>query len=424
MAERLDYLFIGDDFTGASDTLASLARAGRKVRLFLDPPPPDALQREALDAVGIATEWRALGPDAIRAQIARLAPSIRALNPRFVHYKICSTWDSAPQTGNIAAAVAALDAIFAPAFIGLIGGQPSLGRYCLFGNLFARGPDGQIHRIDRHPVMRQHPITPMDEADLRLHLARQGLTGMELEHLAMLEGGLPALQTRMVDRLASGRRHVLFDVAEDRHLHRIGQLFHAMAAVRPLLAVGASSVAEAIHPPLPTSPLGRIAPAMAAGPDLVIAGSRSSLTATQVAQAAGYRKLAIAPDDLADSAALERLAARLVAILATGANALAHLSPDAEYRLDGHALSQRLAALTLAVLERQPLRLLTVAGGDTSSIIVRQLGFESLAYEAQVEPGVALCSLRARDGSPLAMRVILKGGQMGSAGLFDRLLEQ
>lgn len=422
MGTRLDYLFIGDDFTGASDTLATLARAGRKVRLFLEPPPPDALEREALDAVGIATEWRALGPEAVYAQIAGLAPSIRALNPRFVHYKTCSTWDSAPRTGNIGAVVAALDAIFAPAFVGFIGGQPSLGRYCLFGNLFARGPDGQVHRIDRHPVMRQHPITPMDEADLRLHLARQGLAGLELENLVMLDGDLPALQTRMVDRLASGRRHVLFDVAEDRHLRLIGQLFHAMAAIRPLLGVGASSVAEAIHPTLPHPAQGTFALPLAAGPSLVIAGSRSSLTATQVAQAAGYRKLAIAPDELADSAALDRLATRLANILSTGANALAHLSPDADYRLDGHALSQRLAALTLAVLERQPLRLLTVAGGDTSSIIVRRLGFESLAYEAQVEPGVALCSLRARDGSPLAMRVILKGGQMGSAGLFDRLL--
>ena len=260
MGARLDYLFIGDDFTGASDTLATLARAGRKVRLFLEPPPPDALEREALDAIGIATEWRALGPEAVYAQIAGLAPSIRALNPRFVHYKTCSTWDSSPQTGNIGAAVAALDAIFTPAFIGFVGGQPSLGRYCLFGNLFARGPDGQVHRIDRHPVMHRHPITPMDEADLRLHLARQGLAGMELEHLALLEGDTPALLARMVDRLAAGRRHVLFDVAEDRHLHLIGQLFHAMAAVRPLLGVGASSVAEAIHPPLSSPPKARLHP--------------------------------------------------------------------------------------------------------------------------------------------------------------------
>lgn len=421
MERRLDYLFIGDDFTGASDTLATLARAGRKVRLFLEPPPPDTLEREELDAVGIATELRALGPDAIRAQIDRLAPSIRALKPRFVHYKACSTWDSAPHTGNIAAAAEALDRIFDPAFIGFLGGQPSLGRYCLFGNLFARGPDGLVHRIDRHPVMSRHPITPMDEADLRLHLARQGLADMDLESLTMLADGLPALQARMVDRLAAGKRHILFDAAEDSHLRLIGEAFHSMAAVRPLLVVGASSVAEAMY--APTSTVQARPGALEAGPSLVLAGSRSSLTATQVAQATGYKKLAIMPTDLADAQTLDKLVSRLVDILATGENALAHLSPDMDYALDGHALSQRLAALALGVIERKPLRLLAVAGGDTSSIIVQRLGFESLAYETQVEPGVALCSLRARDGSPLGMRVILKGGQMGSAGLFNRLLE-
>jgi len=48
------------------------------------------------------------------------------------------------------------------------------GRYCVFGNLYARlGAEGEVFRLDRHPSMSRHPITPMDEADLRLHLSKQ-----------------------------------------------------------------------------------------------------------------------------------------------------------------------------------------------------------------------------------------------------------
>ncbi|MFP5512923.1 MAG: nucleotide-binding domain containing protein [Alphaproteobacteria bacterium] len=32
--------------------------------------------------------------------------------------------------------------------------------------------------IDRHPTMSVHPVTPMAEADLRRHLAAQGLDGV------------------------------------------------------------------------------------------------------------------------------------------------------------------------------------------------------------------------------------------------------
>lgn len=45
-------------------------------------------------------------------------------------------------------------------------------RYQAFGSLFAGTFDG-VHRLDWHPVMSCHPVTPMDEADPLRHLARQ-----------------------------------------------------------------------------------------------------------------------------------------------------------------------------------------------------------------------------------------------------------
>src|SRR6185312_7691392 len=93
-------VFVGDDFTGASDTLATLARGGLKTRLytrFPDRVPDD------LDAIGIATELRAMTPEEARGVAEELAPKIAALGARITHFKICSTFDSSPATGNICA---------------------------------------------------------------------------------------------------------------------------------------------------------------------------------------------------------------------------------------------------------------------------------------------------------------------------------
>ena len=64
------YVYVADDFTGASDTLATLARAGLRARLFLDVPTVEEVA--GLDAFGIATEARALGNGEARALMDRI----------------------------------------------------------------------------------------------------------------------------------------------------------------------------------------------------------------------------------------------------------------------------------------------------------------------------------------------------------------
>ncbi|HEY9270619.1 four-carbon acid sugar kinase family protein, partial [Achromobacter sp.] len=53
----------GDDFTGATDTLAETARAGLRSLLFLGVPTQEQLRRAGpLDAIGIAGAARAMSP--------------------------------------------------------------------------------------------------------------------------------------------------------------------------------------------------------------------------------------------------------------------------------------------------------------------------------------------------------------------------
>ncbi|PRD44778.1 Hrp-dependent type III effector protein [Phyllobacterium phragmitis] len=420
----VEYVFVGDDFTGASDTLATLARAGRRVRLFLDPPDPEAIAEERLDAVGIATEFRALPPNVITTQIETMAPGLRALSPRIVHYKICSTFDSSREVGSIGAAVTALEHHLAPELVAIIGGQPSLGRYCAFGNLFARGPNGQVDRIDRHPVMRRHPITPMTEADLRIHLARQDFQGLQLVAWPTIEEGPAALKAHIEGLLRAGQRHMLFDACNQAHLDTIGAALDGFGSNdRPLLIIGASSVAEALaSAPRPHGPVVPARDNGNRGPCLVVAGSRSEVTAAQVEAARRFNRVPIRSQDLANETTVGQFAARCAAALATDENVLAYLTPSENYRSGGAELSHKLADLVAATLDRHAVRALGIAGGDTSSVVVRRLGFDSLAFEEQLDTGVAICVAGSNVVQRNDMRLMLKGGQVGSDAVFDRFV--
>ena len=195
--------FYGDDFTGSTDAMESLARGGLRTVLFTTPPDPrrSSATTPALRAFGVAgtTPVDAAGRDGARRSgrsSRRSSGSARAI----VHYKVCSTFDSSPTVGSIGRAIDIGRGVFASPFVPLVVGAPALGRYCVFGNLFARAAgDREPFRLDRHPSMSRHPVTPMDEADLRLHLAKQTKQTIGLLSVLQLEQAVPE---RELDRLA------------------------------------------------------------------------------------------------------------------------------------------------------------------------------------------------------------------------------
>lgn len=159
-----------------------------------------------------------------------------------LHYKCCSPFDSAPDLGSIGVAIEVLRPHVVNPFVPILGGQPNIGRYCAFSTLFARaGPEGPVSRLDRHPTMSMHPVTPMHEADPRLHLVQQGCTVAGV-HLSAYED---ATEFDAV-RAASGAAAVLFDLVSPAQLSAIGHAIWRRAVVQPLLAVGPSSVAQAM----------------------------------------------------------------------------------------------------------------------------------------------------------------------------------
>jgi uncharacterized protein YgbK (DUF1537 family) len=435
------YAFYGDDFTGATDTLAHLARAGLRTMLLLAPPDAARLRKLGpLDAIGVAGAARTMSPDEQRVELTNVGQAFAELGVRVMHYKVCSTFDSAPQTGSIGVAIRTLRDYCANPLVAVIGGQPNLRRYCVFGELFAAaGADddkSSIYRIDRHPTMSRHPVTPMTEADLRVHLRRQGVDSVQSVDWRCYAAGDTALRSELQRRLALRPDAVLFDVLDDSHLHAIGRLLmHQARSAAPLLAVGASSVAQAYASALGQSAASEAVPqrerlARARGPVFVLAGSLSPLTEVQIRAAHSYRHIELDPLHMTGESAHGYLMAQVAAIadaLRDGSNVLAFTARRRSnaYETPGALpqLAHACASLLHQVLGAVKLQRVGIAGGDTSSIAVRTLGAWGLSYLAPLPAGVTVCRVHADSAELDGVELMLKGGQMGDADVFQQMLE-
>ena len=430
------FAWYGDDFTGASDTLALLAQGGLRAILLLG--GPTTAQRAAaaralggdLQAVGIAGTARSLAPAAMEAELAPAASFLAGLGAPVLHYKVCSTFDSAPQTGSIGVAVRTLRRHARNPFVAIVGGQPSLGRYCAFSNLFAAaGRGGAVERIDRHPTMSRHPVTPMHEADLRRHLAAQGLAPVAALHSPLYTQATSVQDAALTRALADAPAAVLLDVADGAHLAPVGRLLWERAQQETLLAVGPSSVAESL-----LAHWGGAAPAselrlpVARGPVLVFAGSLSPLTARQVEAASSYQCVHIEPGQMMDAQRAAAVALDIVQALRAGRNVLAcTASGDADTARAGDVARESarfLRGLVQACAQGgAPLARLGIAGGDTSSHAVRALAPWGLSYLGTLGPGVAVTRMHCDDPALDGLALMLKGGQMGSERVFEELVQ-
>lgn len=438
LPEGLLLTWYGDDFTGSAAVLEALDFAGLPAVMFLGIPAPEVLARfHGVRAVGIAGDARTRGPDWMEAHLPAIYASLRAMGGRVMHYKLCSTFDSAPHLGSIgkAAELGIASGAWAP----MVVGAPKNGRWQVFGNLFAKTPDG-VARLDRHPTMSVHPATPMHEADVRRHLAAQTDLSVGLVDVLALQAGRAA--EALEGALAKGARIVAFDVLDQQTLAEAGRVIWERAMEAPVFALGSQGLEEALvaHWNLP-KPAPRLAGA--AGRIAVVSGSCSPDTARQIgaAEAAGFAMLRIAAERVVDAAAwaaeLARIEAAALAALAEGrspvvysatgpgdaalgrvATALAGAGMDAATATE--RLSQGLGAVLARLVEKEGLTRVAIAGGDTSSHATAELGCVALTAMAAIVQSVPLLAAHFADGrTPLEL--VLKGGQMGGETLFAQI---
>ncbi len=450
---RPDFLltFYGDDFTGSTDAMEALTFGGVPAALFLAPPEPHHLQGRFanLRALGIAGASRSMTPAQMETELRPTFERFKGLGAPLVHYKVCSTFDSSPQVGSIGRAIEIGQAVFAPPFVPLVVGAPVLSRYVVFANLFA-AVAGETYRLDRHPTMSRHPVTPMQESDLRRHLAQQTDRSIRSFDLLVLAGDDTALDAHLQALLAQHPDVVLFDTVDDEHLARIGRLIWQQAASSggdcPLYVVGSSGVEyaliahwqrtgqiEAADLPPPPAPVESL---------IVVSGSGAPATAEQIAWAMQNGFAAIRLDstrlidpDAAEAARAEAIRAALSA-LAQGQSVVLYSAqgPEdpaiaatrrraAERRIGdpGQRLAAQQGRILRTLLQQTGLRRACIVGGDTCSHAAPQLGIYALEALTPIAPGAPLCRASSEQPQLDGLEIALKGGQNGKFDYFAKI---
>jgi 3-oxoisoapionate kinase len=422
--------FYGDDFTGSTDALEFISRAGARSILFIQPPTAKQLEKyPALDAIGVAGATRSLSPQHMEDELLPAFAQLKATGAKHIHYKICSTFDSSPATGSIGKVIDTAAKIFINKPIPVLGGMPTLGRYCLFGNLFARmgiGSNGAIYRLDRHPSMMHHPVTPADESDLILHLQKQtSKKGLLIDIIQQKSNVHEWAKT--IDPLYD---FVLLDAFQEDDLQKIGEWLDLQSHQQsPLFSIGSSGIEMALGKNWNATgvlqPVDQWPDPGIADPLLVVSGSCSPVTESQIHYAAqnGFQLI-----ELNASATVEAITDLNAIInevndqLQKRKHVLVHTGARHSTNLSSQKLGTTLGLIAKAAAEARVTKRVIVAGGDTSSYAARAMEIEAVAMIAPLISGAPLCSAFSSNRSIDGLQVNFKGGQVGTEDYFERCI--
>ena len=300
--------------------------------------------------------------------------------------------------------------------------------------------------------MRAHPVTPMHESDLRLHLAAQAPLNIANLPFTQFDDGPETSAGHFQALVSGGAEAVLFDSLTAAHLTEVGRLLTLQAATSPsLFVVGPSGVEYALSQwwrasheiGAPSSGFERFRPVERV---LAASASASPLSAQQidVAVKAGFAEFAVNAAALLDehrwASALRQLVSDALRQLRTGKSVIfptargprddriesavaavqaQGLEREQARHEAGRRLGKRLGLATRQILREEPLERLLLSGGDTSSQIVKTLAPDALLVAARLTPGAPLCRVVSDQPRLDGLEVALKGGQMGDAHFFD-----
>lgn len=403
---------IADDLTGATDLALTLARSGMRVVQVVGVPPA-GFDDGGAGAVVVSLKSRTIPADAAVAQSLAAARALLAGGARQILFKYCSTFDSTDD-GNIGPVTDALMDLLETPFTIACPAFPANGRTVYRGHLFV----GDLLLSDSS--MKDHPLTPMRDANLLRVLQRQTAQPVSLIAREAVCGDPAALAAQF----AAGRGIAIVDAINEDDLRAIG------AAARDLrLITGGSGVALGLPANFPdaTRPEGPLALPVPPGRAVVLAGSCSAATRRQVAAAiaAGMPALKLEAMAIAEGRITPAMARDFV--LAQGDGALPPLVYSSADPADVGAVQQQLGrdqagAMVEHFLGRLAQSLLAdgfnrflVAGGETSGAVVEALAVPALEIGPEIDPGVPWtrsCGL----AQPVALA--LKSGNFGSDDFF------
>ena len=405
---------IADDFTGASDVANTLAKEGMRVTQFVGIPAGRAAP--SCEAGVVSLKSRTIpASEAVKISLDACA-WLQAQGASQILFKYCSTFDSTPD-GNIGPVAEALlerlggVAVVCPVF-------PATGRTLFNGHLFVGD------RLLSETGMRDHPLTPMTDPDIRRWLGRQTRGTVGLVPFGAVRGGPVAIQEGLKAQAAAGHRLIVVDAVGDTDLRAIGEAIAGHA-----LVTGGSGIALGL--PENFRKQNRLSAASSvfhgqSGPAAALSGSCSVQSLRQVAAyRAHHPALALEPDAVmdgtmtaADALAFARLHRDRAPLIFSSA------APEAvraaQSRHGAAAIAARIEAMMGDIargLADEGVRRLAIGGGETSGAVVKALGLSALTIGPEIDPGVP--ALAAED-RPLA--IALKSGNFGADDFYEKAI--
>ena len=411
---------IADDFTGATDLANNLVRAGMRVIQTIGIPSSNVDLNLEVDAVVVALKTRSIpAGDAVAESLNALA-WLRNQGAEQIYFKYCSTFDSTAK-GNIGPVTQALMQALQTPFCISTPAFPDNQRTVFKGHLFV----GDALLSDSG--MRNHPLTPMTDANLLRVLQAQTSLKVGLLDYKTVAAGESAIRKRTQQLQVDGVAMAIVDAVSNDDLMKLG-----MALKDSPLVSGGSGVAIGLPQNWslsPNSATAQLPPAT--GRCAVVSGSCSEATNAQVAhfKSLGLPNFALDTASLANGAppaplvqdalnwAKQQNDMHPVLIYSTAQpQAVQALQNQLGVAQAGALLEQALAQIA-AGLVMQGVGQLIVAGGETSGACTQALGITHMQIGPQIDPGVPWCYAYGA-GDPI--HLALKSGNFGTEDFMSK----
>lgn len=435
MNKRINFSFYGDDFTGSTDAMEALYLYGLDTVLFLEIPDKSTLDKfKDIDCIGFAGTARAKSKEEIKKELEPVFSFIKKLNPTYFHYKVCSTFDSSNKVGSIGYAADLARSYFNNKIIHTLVAVPQLGRYTVFGEHFAKKEE-YVYRLDRHPIMANHPVTPMKEANLKKHLSKQ--TKQKIKNLTLLD-----YHNGVNLNSVTENQILIYDTISERDLKNFTK--HAFVENETTsFILGSSGVEYAygsfINNKNKTLQNYRVSKETKAEKVFVASGSLSEISKEQIEYAESHEYTSIRlPINLLDKKdvcndfvkkvkAMIEKNKKVILYTAKGItdpyvqeinSRFKDLSKDGV----GEMLGVTLGKYTKAIMEDMKIDRLIVAGGDTSGFVMNELDIYALKVYKSISPGAPLCVAYSKSDTINQSIIGLKGGQLGGREYYTKIL--
>ena len=403
---------IGDDFTGSSDIANTLAKGGMAVTQYNGVPTAPA---DAKTEAGVVSLKSRTGPvEQAVASSLEAAEWLLAQGCQQIFFKYCSTFDSTKE-GNIGPVADALakrlgldTVIFCPAF-------PATGRSVYMGHLFVG--DVPLHESS----MKDHPLTPMIDSDLRRWLSHQTETPVKHLPLPIISQGAEMIHSALQEL---GHGFYIADAVDEQNLMDLGS-----ALQESRFLTGGSGMALGL--PQNFRKKGKLSNKRnpwtgSQGPGVILSGSCSVATRRQIeAYVKQAPSLAISPEDLLQethtptSVADWSLQQAKPALIYTSADPQCVKRAQEKYgqTFIADTIEQFFAKLATTLVSSGFKRIVT-AGGETSGAVVTALRLKSMEIGPEIAPGVPALKDANSD-----LVLALKSGNFGDENFFDKALK-